>query len=63
MDFGSDNAAGVHPAIAAAAIYAGTYGAIFNPGYAQVALVAEVAKVSNMEVVSAMVAKISLTRS
>ncbi|SDH56227.1 C4-dicarboxylate transporter DcuC [Propionivibrio dicarboxylicus] len=45
-------AAGVHPAIAAAAIYAGTYGAIFNPGYAQVALVAEVAKASNMEVVS-----------
>lgn len=45
-------AAGVHPAIAAASIYAGTYGAIFNPGYAQVALVAEVAKASNMEVVS-----------
>lgn len=45
-------ASGVHPAIAAASIYAGTYGAIFNPGYAQVALVAEVAKVSNMEVVS-----------
>jgi len=43
-------AAGIHPAIAAACIYAGTYGAIFNPGYAQVALVAEVAKVSNMEV-------------
>ena len=42
-------AAGVHPPIAAAAIYAGTYGAIFNPGYAQVALVAEVAKASNME--------------
>ena len=45
-------ASGVHPAIAAASIYAGTYGAIFNPGYAQVALIAEVAKVSNMEVVS-----------
>ena len=45
-------AAGVHRPIAAAAIYAGTYGAIFNPGYAQVALVAEVAKASNMEVVS-----------
>lgn len=45
-------ATGVHPAIAAAAIYAGTYGAIFNPGYAQVALVAEVAKASNMEVVT-----------
>lgn len=45
-------AAGVHPAIAAAAIYAGTYGAILNPGYAQVALVSEIAKVSNMEVVA-----------
>ena len=45
-------AAGIHPAIAAASIYAGTYGAIMNPGYAQVALVAEVAKVSNMAVVA-----------
>ncbi len=45
-------AAGVHPAIAAAAIYAGTYGAIFNPGYAQVALVAEVSKATNMAVAS-----------
>ena len=44
--------AGVHPAVAAAAIYAGTYGAIFNPGYAQVALVAEVAKTTNMAVAS-----------
>ena len=45
-------AAGVHPPIAAAAIYAGTYGAIFNPGYAQVALVAEISGASNMTVVS-----------
>ena len=45
-------ASGVHPAIAAASIYAGTYGAIFNPGYAQVALVAEVSKASNMAVAS-----------
>jgi DcuC family C4-dicarboxylate transporter len=45
-------AAGIHPAIAAAAIYVGTYGAILNPGYAQVAIVAEVAKVSNMQVVA-----------
>lgn len=45
-------AAGIHPAIAAASIYAGTYGAILNPGYAQVALVAEVSKASNMAVVS-----------
>ncbi|MDU2065428.1 MAG: C4-dicarboxylate transporter DcuC [Sporomusaceae bacterium] len=45
-------AAGIHPAIAGAAIYAGTYGAIFNPGYAQVAIVADVAKATNMEVVA-----------
>lgn len=45
-------AAGVHPAIAAASIYAGTYGAILNPGYAQVALIAEVAKTPNMTVVA-----------
>lgn len=45
-------ASGIHPAIAAAAIYVATYGAILNPGYAQVALVAEVAKVSNIAVVS-----------
>jgi DcuC family C4-dicarboxylate transporter len=45
-------AAGIHPAIAAACIYAGTYGAIFNPGYAQVALVAEVSKNANMAVVA-----------
>jgi DcuC family C4-dicarboxylate transporter len=44
-------AAGVHPAIAAAAIYAGTYGANFNPGYAQNMVVSEVAKVDPMLVV------------
>lgn len=44
--------AGIHPAIAAAAVYAGTYGAMLNPGYAQVAIVADVAKVSNMAVVA-----------
>jgi len=45
-------AAGVHPAIAAAAVFAGTYGANFNPGYPQVLIVADVAKTSPIDVVS-----------
>ena len=45
-------AAGIHPAIAAAAIYAGTYGAIFNPGYAQVAIIVDVAKSTPIAVVA-----------
>ena len=45
-------AAGIHPAIAGAAIYAGTYGAIFNPGYAQVAIVVDVAKSTPVAVVA-----------
>jgi DcuC family C4-dicarboxylate transporter len=45
-------AAGIHPAIAAASIYAGTYGAIFNPGYAQVAIVVDVAKSTPVAVVA-----------
>lgn len=45
-------AAGIHPAIAAASVYAGTYGAMFNPGYAQIAIVANVAKASPIEVVA-----------
>ena len=45
-------AAGIHPAIAAAAIYAGTYGAIFNPGYAQVAIIVNVAKSTPVAVVA-----------
>lgn len=44
--------AGIHPAIAAASVYAGTYAAMLNPGYAQVAIVADIAKVSNMAVVA-----------
>jgi DcuC family C4-dicarboxylate transporter len=44
--------AGVHPAIAASAVFAGTYGANFNPGYPQVLIVADVAKVTPMDVVS-----------
>jgi len=45
-------AAGVHPAIAASAVFAGTYGANFNPGYAQNAVVAEVAGSTGMAVVA-----------
>ena len=45
-------AAGVHPPIAAAAVFAGTYGANFNPGYPQIVIVADVAKVAPMDVVS-----------
>lgn len=45
-------AAGIHPAIAAACIYAGTYGAMFNPGYAQVAIVVDVAKSTPIAVVA-----------
>jgi len=45
-------AAGIHPAIAAASIYAGTYGAIFNPGYAQVALIVDVSKSTPVAVVA-----------
>ena len=45
-------AAGIHPAIAAASIYAGTFGAIFNPGYAQVAIIVDVAKSTPVAVVA-----------
>jgi DcuC family C4-dicarboxylate transporter len=45
-------AAGIHPAIAAACIYAGTYGAMFNPGYAQVAIIVNVAKSTPIDVVA-----------
>lgn len=44
--------AGVHPAIAASAVLAGTYAAMLNPGYAQVVIVADVAKTTPMAVVS-----------
>lgn len=44
--------AGIHPAIAAAAVYAGTYGAMLNPGYAQVAIVADIAKAAPIAVVA-----------
>ena len=45
-------AAGIHPAIAAACIYAGTYGAMFNPGYPQVALIVSVSNSSPVDVVA-----------
>lgn len=44
--------AGIHPAIAGAAIYAGTYGAMFNPGYAQVAIIADVSQQAPMTIVA-----------
>jgi DcuC family C4-dicarboxylate transporter len=43
---------GVHPAIAASAVLAGTYAAMLNPGYAQVVIVADIAKVAPMAVVA-----------
>ena len=45
-------AAGIHPPIAAAAVFAGPYGANFNPGYAQVAVVTEVSKAAPVAVVA-----------
>jgi len=45
-------AAGIHPAIAGACIYAGTYGAMFNPGYPQVSLIVNVANADPVAVVA-----------
>ena len=44
-------AAGVHPATAAAAIFAGTFGSSLSPGNAQNVLVADIAGVDVMEVI------------
>lgn len=44
-------AAGIHPAIAGAAIYAGTYGAMFNPGYPQNAIIVSVSNTDPVFVV------------
>ncbi len=44
-------AAGVHPAMAAAALLAGTWGSVFNPGLMHVPVVAKVANVPVMEVI------------
>lgn len=45
-------AAGIHPAIAGACIYAGTYGAMFNPGYPQVSLIVSVSNANPVQVVA-----------
>lgn len=46
-------AAGVHPAMAATAVFAGTFGSRLNPGEAHNPFVADIAGVSAMDVVSA----------
>ena len=43
--------AGVHPALAAAAVKCGTYGSMLNPGYAHNSFVAKIAGVEVMEVI------------
>ena len=45
-------AAGIHPAVAASAVLAGTYGANYNPGYPQIMVIAEVAKTAPLSVVA-----------
>ena len=44
-------AAGVHPATAAAAVYAGTFGSMLSPGLAHNVMVAKIAGVNVMEVI------------
>ncbi|MDU4961841.1 MAG: C4-dicarboxylate transporter DcuC [Sporomusaceae bacterium] len=45
--------AGVHPAIAATAIFAGTYGSpMLNPGFGQIAIISEAARTGAMDVIS-----------
>lgn len=44
--------AGVYPAVAASAVFAGTYAAMLNPGFAQVTIVADVAKTTPMAVIA-----------
>lgn len=44
-------AAGVHPAMAAAALLAGTWGSVFNPGLMHVPVIAKIANVPVMEVI------------
>lgn len=43
--------AGVHPAAAAAAVFAGTWGSAFNPGTSHIPIVAELAKTDPMAVI------------
>lgn len=45
-------AAGIHPAVAAASVFAGTFGANFNPGFAQVVVAADVAKTTPIAIVA-----------
>lgn len=44
-------AAGIHPAIAGAVVYAGTYGAMFNPGYPQNAIIESVSNTDTVTIV------------
>jgi len=44
--------AGVYPAVAASAVFAGTYAAMLNPGFAQVIIISDVAKASPMTVIA-----------
>ena len=44
-------AKGVHPAMAGAAVFAGTYAGMLNPGFAQVVVIADVAKTTPMVVI------------
>lgn len=44
--------AGVHPATAAAAVFAGTFGSMLNPGLAHNPFVAKIAKVNVMDVIA-----------
>jgi DcuC family C4-dicarboxylate transporter len=53
-------AAGVRPAMAAAAVLAGTFGSTLSPGYAHTAVIAEISKKEIMDIV-AFVSKYALT--
>ena len=44
--------AGVHPAIAGAAVFAGSYGSMLNPGYSMNVIIVDVAKADGMAVVA-----------
>ena len=44
-------AAGVHPAMAAAALLAGTWGSVFNPGLMHIPVIAKIANVGVMDVI------------
>ncbi len=46
-------AAGIHPAMAGAAVFAGTWGSVFSPGSPHVAMIAKIANVSVIDVILA----------